>query len=86
MQNYKKYSIKITTLPDTISIIKGSKENTIEEGKTGEFMLKGTSDNIKPSIKCSVEPSKAEDTTEGYKYTFLNVTKDITCEVTAVAE
>ncbi len=82
----KKYSIKITTLPDTISIIKGSKENTVEEGKTGEFMLKGTSDNIKPSIKCSVEPSKAEDTTEGYKYTFLNVTKDITCEVTAVAE
>lgn len=49
-------------------------------------MLKGTSDNIKPSIKCSVEPSKAENTTEGYKYTFLNVTKDITCEVTAVAE
>ena len=48
-------------------------------------MLKGTT-GVKPTIKCSVEPSKTENTTEGYLYTFLNVTKDITCEVTAVAE
>ena len=81
----KKYNIKITTLPDTITIVKGSTDNSVEEGKTGTFMLKGTT-GVKPTIKCSVEPSKTENTTEGYLYTFLNVTKDITCEVTAVAE
>ena len=48
-------------------------------------MLKGI-DGVKPEIKCSVEPSKVDKTTEGYLYTFLNVTKNITCSVTAVAE
>lgn len=79
------YSIKIDTLPDTISVIKGSTDNKVEEGKTGTFMLKGI-DGVKPEIKCSVEPSKVDKTTEGYLYTFLNVTKNITCSVTAVAE
>ena len=79
------YSIKIDTLPDTISVIQGSIDNKVEEGKTGTFMLKGI-DGVKPEIKCSVEPSKVDKTTEGYLYTFLNVTKNITCSVTAVAE
>lgn len=80
----KKYNIKIDTLPDTISIIKGSKENQVEENKTGSFILKGI-EGVKPEISCTVTP-KIENTTEGYLYTFLNVTKDITCNVTAVAE
>lgn len=77
-----KYSIKIDTLPDTITIVKGSTENSVEEGKTGSFTLKGQ-DGIKPKLECTVQPSNEDSANGEYTYTFLNVTKNITCKVTA---
>lgn len=83
----KKYKLTVE-LPthNQVTIVGGSNIQEIEEGKTGTFTLKNA-DGYTSSISCGdVSPTKKEEIdSTTTKYTFLSMTKDISCEVTAKA-
>ncbi len=78
-----RYTLKVE-LPSQVTVISGSTSQEIETGKDGTFTLQ-TDENYTSTINCGgVSPSTVDEinsTTK--KYTFLAITKDITCKVTA---
>ena len=78
-----KYNLKVE-LPSQVTVISGSTLQEVESGKDGTFTLQNE-ENYTSTIDCGgITPSKVDDinsTTK--KYTFLAITKDITCKVTA---
>ena len=74
-------------LPSQVTVVSGTTSQEIESGKDGTFTLQ-TEEQYTSSINCGdVTPSKVEEI-DSYttKYTFLSVTKNITCKVTATAD
>lgn len=78
------YKLKIEALPSVVKISMGNKEQNVEAGKDGKIALK-TDDGFVHKIDChGVMPSKEEsDPNYGTIYTFLEMSKDISCNVTA---
>ncbi len=77
------YKLKINTLPEGVVITNGNQEQTIVSGKDGKFALKPT-EGHQIKLDCNgVKPSSEETDPDGsIVYTFLQITKDITCNVT----
>ncbi|NLC48552.1 MAG: hypothetical protein GX758_04255 [Tenericutes bacterium] len=80
------FTLKVS-FPTQLDTIGGSTTQKINSGSTGTFTIKSNTPGISVgNISCedSVTPSKIEENTDGsVKYTFLNITKNITCHVTA---
>lgn len=77
------YTLKLNDLPFTIKIISGSMEQKIVKGNEGKFTLKADSGFEINDISCNVTPTKNNLSDGSVEYSFLNMTKDITCTVTA---
>ncbi len=77
------YSLKITTLPDTIRFTDGNASQTVESGKSGSFTLKADTGYDIDSISCTVTPKKTIQSDGSVKYTFESITKDISCSIIA---
>lgn len=77
-----KHTLKVNISDSTkYSITNGSESISVDNGTTGTFTIKSI-DGSEPSLSCSVTPSKKEPLDGGlYKYSFLKVTSDITCEI-----
>jgi len=66
---------------ENINIISGSNEQTIASGKDGKIILKSTDGTI-PKLTCGNIIGDATTNEDGsVTYTFLNVTSDITCQI-----
>ena len=78
------YKLKIEDLPEEVIITSGNKEQSIVAGKDGKFTLK-PNDGYEVKIDCNgVQPSSEEKDPDGsVAYTFLQMSKDVTCKVTA---
>lgn len=77
-----KHTIKVIIDDNTkYSISSGSESISVDNGNTGTFSIKSL-DGSKPTISCTINPS-SDDTIDSntYKYTFLNVKSDITCNI-----
>lgn len=78
-----KHTLKINIADNTkFSISSGSESISVDNGTTGVFSIK-SSDGSEPKLNCgNINPSK-KDTIDAntFKYTFLNVTSDITCDI-----
>lgn len=77
------YTLKITnpTEFENISIISGSSEQSITSGKDGKVILKST-DGTTPKLTCGNIIGETTNNEDGsVTYTFLNVTSDITCQI-----
>lgn len=80
----EKFNLKIDTLPDTIKITAGSNSQEIESGKTGTFTLKADEGFEIDNISCGgITPSKETLADGSIKYSFIGMTSNITCSVTA---
>ncbi len=77
-----KHTIKLNISDSTkYSITSGSESISVDNGTTGTFTIK-SADGSQPTLSCGVTPSKTDSLDGGlYKYTFLNVTNNITCEI-----
>ena len=78
------YNLRIDNLPETVTITAGNKEQSIVSGKDGKFSLKAEPGyDIK--IDCNgIKPSDVQEEEDGtLTYTFLGVSSNITCNVTA---
>lgn len=82
----KMYQLNVE-LPSQVIVISGSTSQEIESGKDGTFTLQ-TDDGYLSNLSCGdITPSKVEDINSSTKkYTFLSVTSDISCKVTAVRD
>ncbi len=80
----KMYELNVE-LPSEVIVISGSTSQEIESGKDGTFTLQ-TDDGYLSNLSCGdITPSKVEDIDSNTKkYTFLSVTRNINCKVTAV--
>jgi len=78
-----KYTLKVE-LPSQVTVISGSTSQEIESGKDGTFTLQ-TDEEYTSTIDCNgVTPSKVDEVNSTTKkYTFLSITKDISCKVSA---
>ena len=84
----EKFNLTVKLPEDnTVTIITGTTEQKVESGKSATFTLK-PNEGYKTTINCgSIQPSNQESVGDGsIKYTFLNITKDITCTVTSTLE
>ena len=82
----KMYELNVE-LPSEVIVISGSTSQEIESGKDGTFTLQ-TDDGYLSNLSCGdITPSKVEDINSSTKkYTFLSVTNNISCKVTAVKD
>jgi hypothetical protein len=77
------FTLKITSLPDTVTIVSGNTSQSIKKGTDGKISLKPDS-GYNVSINCNVKPSSTTTDPDGtVNYTFLNVEKNITCSVSS---
>lgn len=81
----EKFTLKLSDLPNTVTIVAGNTSQSIKKGTDGKFSLKpDTGYNI--NLNCNVKPSSSTTDPDGtVNYTFLNVSKDITCSVTTTS-
>lgn len=79
-----KYKITIKDISEKVRIVSGSTEQTVVAGKDGKFTLLAD-EGYDIELDCGgVQPSKTDLEADGsYSYTFLEVNKDITCNVNA---
>ena len=77
------YNLKIEGLPEEVTITSGNTEQSIVSGKDGKFSLKAE-DGYTIVLDCNgVQPSDEKVDPDGtITYTFLGITKNITCNVT----
>ena len=78
-----KYKIRITNsedYKDIFTISKGTDEIEVESGKTGEIKITPTGEDV-PKLSCNVMPSQPALLKGEYTFTWLNVTKNISCEL-----
>lgn len=79
-----KFKLTIDYLPSSVEIKNGSKVQEIEAGKDGTFTLQ-FEEGITPKLDCGgVIPKEEELSSTLKKYTFLAMSKDVTCSVSAV--
>ena len=78
------YKLMIDELSEHVTITAGSKEQSIISGKDGKFSLRAE-EGYKITLDCNgVKPSDEKSDPDGtVTYTFLGITKDITCNVGA---
>lgn len=78
-----KYTIKISN-PDefeNISITEGNANQVIQEGSTGSITLT-SSDGTEPKLKCDTQvPEASEFVNNNKTFTWMDVTKNITCKI-----
>lgn len=78
-----KHTIKLNILDNTkYSISSGSESISVDNGSTGVFAIK-SADGSEPTLSCgNINPSR-KDTIDSntYKYTFLDVKNNITCNI-----
>lgn len=80
----KTYKLIINSIPETVTITSGSKEQTIEEGKDAKISVKSNeNEDLKISCVDSIVPTILEIPDGTITYSFLSVNKDITCDITA---
>lgn len=78
-----KHTLKINIADSTkYSISSGSESMPVDNGNDGVFSIKSI-DGSKPTLSCGdINPSRIDNIDSNtYKYTFLNMTKDITCNI-----
>ncbi len=78
------YNLVINNLPEQVKITAGNKTQSILAGKDGKFSLKADP-GYQISLDCNgVKPSNEKIDPDGsITYTFLSVSRNITCNVTA---
>lgn len=77
------YTLKVTGLPSTLTIVSGSSTQKIKKGTDGKISIK-PEDGYTPSLSCNVRPSSQTTDPDGtVNFVFLNVSKDITCSASA---
>ena len=77
------YTLKITNLPSTLTIVSGNKSQSIKKGTDGKISIKPAS-GYSVNLTCNVKPSSFTTDADGtVNYVFLNVSKDITCSASA---
>lgn len=80
-----KYKLSIDFLPNQVQVVSGSLSQNIESGKDGSFVLK-TDEEYTSTIDCGgVIPNEERLDSYTVKYTFLSMTKDISCKVSIKA-
>jgi hypothetical protein len=79
-----KYKLMLKDISENIKIISGSTEQSVVAGKDGKFTLKAD-EGYEIELDCGgIQPSKTDTEADGsLTYTFLEVNKDITCNVNA---
>lgn len=78
-----KHILKVNILDNTkYSISSGSESIPVDNGSTGIFTIKSI-DGTTPNVSCgNINPSKIDNVDSStFKYTFLNVTNNITCNI-----
>lgn len=78
-----KHTLKVNILDNTkYSISSGSESIPVDNGSTGIFTIKSI-DGTAPNVSCgNINPSKIDNVDSNtFKYTFLNVTNNITCNI-----
>ncbi len=77
-----KHTINVIIADNTkYSILSGSESISVDNGNTGTFSIKSL-DGSEPTISCTINPSRDNIIDSNtYKYTFLNVKSDITCNI-----
>lgn len=77
------YTLKITNLPSTLTIVSGSSSQQIKKGTDGKISIRPAS-GYGVSLSCNVKPSSTTTDPDGtVNYVFLNVSKNITCSASA---
>ena len=80
----KLYKLKITSIPETVSITSGSQEQNVEAGKDAKISVKpGENDELGITCEDSSLPNITNNPDGTITYAFLNMSKDITCSITA---
>lgn len=78
----EKYKLTIDNIPENVTIVNGSDVQEIEKGKTGTIILKANEGYEISNISCEgITPNKETLEDGSIKYSFLSVTKNITCTV-----
>ena len=77
------YNLRIDNLPEQVTITSGNKEQSVVSGKDGKFSLK-VDEGYQVKIDCNgIKPSDEKIDPDGtITYTFLGITKNITCNIT----
>ena len=78
------YNLIIDTLPEQVVITSGNKKQSIVSGKDGKFSLRAA-DGYQIVLDCNgIKPSNEKEDPDGtITYTFLGVSRNITCNITA---
>lgn len=80
----KLYKLKITSIPETVTITSGSQEQNVEAGKDAKITVRpGENDELGITCEDSSVPTTTNNPDGTLSYTFLNMSKDITCSITA---
>ncbi len=81
----EKFTLKLSNLPSSVTVVSGNTSQQVKKGTDGKISLKPNS-GYNVNINCNVKPSSSVTDPDGtVNYVFLNVSKDITCNVSSSA-
>ena len=79
----EEFNLSISDIPDTITVVQGSVTQKVKKNEAGSFTLKAEDGYEIDTVSCGDIVPTITDETNGKKYTFNDITKNITCTVTA---